>query len=165
MHKTWTLKESQLTVMLRVPCECLHIWGAKNSVVFENNHRLKMIYISFIINKKTLIHLPVNVYYEILPHCLLRLRSSSMLWWNRISVNSLCESPRIPRNSLCESRHIPRYSLCKSPRIPRLSFLSFQRTYVELVNNILFDIPSLVGLPWTENTEAMISHLLYKISF
>ena len=58
-------------------------------------------------------------------------------------------------------------SLCENPleipRIPRLSFLSVQRTYVELVNDILFDIPSLVGLPRTGNTEAMISHLLYKM--
>jgi hypothetical protein len=34
---------------------------------------------------------------------------------------------------------------------------------VELVNDILFDIPSLVGLPRTGNTEAMISHLPYKM--
>jgi hypothetical protein len=38
--------------------------------------------------------------------------------------------------------------------------------YVELVNDILFDIPSLIGLPRTGNTEAMIraiNHLLYKM--
>jgi hypothetical protein len=48
------------------------------------------------------------------------------------------------------------------PYIPRLSFLSVQRTYVELVNDILFDIPLLLGLPRTGNTEAMISHVFYK---
>jgi hypothetical protein len=36
--------------MLRALCECLQ--GAKNNVVFENSHTLKMIYISFIMNKK-----------------------------------------------------------------------------------------------------------------
>jgi hypothetical protein len=35
--------------------------------------------------------------------------------------------------------------------------------YVELVKDILFDMHSLVGLPRTGNTEAMISHLLYKM--
>ena len=44
--------ESQSTVMLRALCECLHIRGAKNSVVFENSYTLKIICISFIINKK-----------------------------------------------------------------------------------------------------------------
>ena len=47
----------------------LHIRGAENSVVFEKSHTLKMICIrdkikndiSFIINKKTLIHLPAGV--------------------------------------------------------------------------------------------------------
>jgi hypothetical protein len=38
--------------MLRALCEWLHTLGAKNSVVFENSHTLKMICISFIINKK-----------------------------------------------------------------------------------------------------------------
>jgi hypothetical protein len=33
---------------------------------------------------------------------------------------------------------------------------------VELVNDIIFDIPSLVGLPRTGNTEAMISHYFIK---
>jgi hypothetical protein len=46
------VSESQSTVMLRALCKCLHIRGAKNSVVFENSHTLKMIYISFIISKK-----------------------------------------------------------------------------------------------------------------
>ena len=53
-------------------------------------------------------------------------------------------------------------------RDPRLSFLSDQRAVVqvhivELVNDILFDIPSHVCLPRTGYTEAMISHLIYKM--
>ena len=63
--------------MLRALCECLHIRGAKNSVVFENSHSLKMICISFIINKKLeyIYPLGAGVNYEILyeiiyPHLL-----------------------------------------------------------------------------------------------
>jgi hypothetical protein len=117
--------------MLRALCECLHIRGAKNSVVFENSYTLKIICISFIINKKTLIDLHADVLMKswFLPHRLLRSRSSSMLWWSRISANSLCENPRIPR----------------------LSFLSVQRTVVQVSLNLwkifFFNIPSLVGLP------------------
>jgi hypothetical protein len=33
----------------------------------------------------------------------------------------------------------------------------------ELVNDIIFDIPSLVGLPRTGNTEAMINHYFIKL--
>ena len=54
--------------MLRALCECLQIRGAKNSIVFENGHTLKIIFISFIINKKSLIHLPAIVF-----------------WWNPVS--------------------------------------------------------------------------------
>ena len=50
--RTAIYKESQSTVMLRALCECFRIRGAKNSVVFENSHTLKMICISFIRNKK-----------------------------------------------------------------------------------------------------------------
>jgi hypothetical protein len=122
--------------MLRALCECLHIRGAIKSVFFEKSHTLKMICIrdkikndiSFIINKKTLIHLPAGVLMKswFLPHRLLRSRCSSMLcqlWWSRISANSLCER--------------------KTPVLPGfLSFPSkgrFGSSIVELVNDILFD--------------------------
>ena len=49
----------------------------------------------------------------------------------------------------------PPYSQAFFPFRPKDGFSSI----VELVNDILFDIPSLVGLPRTGNTEAMISHL------
>jgi hypothetical protein len=82
-------KESQSTVILRALCE------AKNSVVFENSHTLKMICISFIINKKTLMHLPAYFLMKswFLPHRLLRSRSSFMLWWSRNSA----KDPVFPR--------------------------------------------------------------------
>ena len=75
-----------------------------------------------------------------IPWNLLFLAYSRMpVWWSRILANSLCENPRISR----------------------LSFLSVQRMYVELVNDILFDIPSLVGLPRIGNTEAIYFHVFY----
>jgi hypothetical protein len=53
----------------------------------------------------------------------------------------------------------PLYSQAFFPFLPKDGCSSI----VELVNDILFDIPSLVGLPRTRNTEAMISHLLHKM--
>jgi hypothetical protein len=49
----------------------------------------------------------------------------------------------------------PPYSMAFFPFRPKDGCSSI----VELVNDILFDIPSLVGLPRTENTEAMISRV------
>jgi hypothetical protein len=52
----------------------------------------------------------------------------------------------------------PPYSMACFPFRPKDGCSSI----VELVNNIIFDIPSLVGLPRMGNTEAMISHYFIK---
>jgi hypothetical protein len=52
----------------------------------------------------------------------------------------------------------PPYSMTFFPFRPKDSCSSI----VELVNDIIFDITSLVGLPRTGNTEAMISHYVIK---
>ena len=133
--------KNQSTVMLRALCKYLYKWHyALVGPVHKINCKSLMIYISFIFNKnfKTFTRCFLMKSW-FLPHRLQLSRSSSMLWWSRISANSMFR-----------------------PYIPRLSFLSVQRTYVELVNDILFDIPLLLGLPRTGNTEAMISHVFYK---
>jgi hypothetical protein len=139
--KTSVIKESQSTVMLCTLCNCLQIRGAKNSgVVFENSRTLKMICVSFIINKKN-----INTF------------TCWCFSWNPdpgpIAYYVHTVRPWFNRAITCYA---------KAPVFP--GFFPFRpkdgcSSIIEFVNNILFDIRSLVGLPQTGNTEAMISHV------
>ena len=115
--------------------------GRKNSVVFENSRTLKIICISFIINKKTLVHLPAGV-----------LMKSEFLPTFTQFVHALMEQDF---GELAMRK--PPYSMAFFPFRPKDGCSSI----VELVNDIIFiylHLLHIVGLPRTGNTEAMISH-------
>ena len=90
--------------------------------------------------KKTLIHLLVGVFHEILiPGPIAYYVHTVRPWFNR-AITCYAKAPVFP------------------------GFFPFRpkdgcSSIIEFVNNILFDIRSLVGLPQTGNTEAMISHV------
>jgi hypothetical protein len=131
--------------MLRALCECLQIRGAKNSVVFENSHTLKMICISFIINKKNFNTFTRRCFDEIL------IPAPSPTTFTQF-VHALMEQDF---GELLLAMRKPPYSQAFFPFRPKDGCSSI----VELVKDILFYIPSLVGLPRTGNTEAMIIHI------
>jgi hypothetical protein len=104
-----------------------------------------MIYISFIINKKTrwcfdeiLIPAPSPTTFTQFVHALMEQDFGEL------------------------AMQKPPYSQAFFPFRPN----SVHRNYVELFNDIIFDMPSLIGIPRTRNTEAMIraiNHPLYKM--
>jgi hypothetical protein len=111
---------------------------SKNNVVFENSYTLKIICISFIINKKTLIHLPAGV-----------LMKSYFLPMFTQFVHALMEQDF---GELAMRK--PPYSMAFFPFRPKDGCSSI----VELVNDIIFDIPSLVARCWPSTNGKYRSH-------